>query len=326
MLRHRWAVLALAVFVGTGARPALAADTGEAATTLARDRFKQGAEAYAGGRYKDAIDLFLDANRLAPNPAFAYNIGLAYQELGDAPNALRWYRDYLRALPGAADRPEIEARIDDAEKRLRERGVQQVTILSTPEGATLAVDGLKLGVTPWSGELAPGHHRLTLELRGYRDETTAFELPSDHAVDVGTKLHAQGERVPAAPPPPPGEARLEVRADEPSGRSRVGPLTWTTLSIGAAGLGAALGFEFARSGAVDSARAGTNLEGKDQYDRATSFQTMARVSLGVGAAFAAAGGVLLYIDLSSSPAPGPKTGAAVGCRGALCGVTFHGAF
>lgn len=319
-------MLALAVLVGAAARPALAADEGADATALARGRFKQGAEAYAGGRYKDAIDLFLDADRLAPNPAFAYNIGLAYQELGDAPNALRWYRDYLRALPGAADRPEIEARIDDAEKRLRERGVQQVTILSKPEGATVAVDGLKLGVTPWSGELAPGHHRLALELRGYRDESTAFELPSDHAVDVGTTLHPQGERVAALPPSAPREDRVEAPPAESSRPSRIGPLTWTTLSLGAAGLGAALGFEFARSAAVDSARTGTNLEGKDRYDQATSFQTMARLSLGVGAAFAAAGGVLLYMDLSSSPAPGPKVGTAVGCRGALCGLTFHGAF
>src|SRR6185295_19141018 len=107
-------------------RPALVqgADDKDAA----RDRFRQGAQAYSEGRFKDAIDLFFDADRLAPNPAFAYNIGLAYEELGDAANALRWYRSYLRDLPGAPDQAEVEPRIAAAEKHLRDRGVQQVTV------------------------------------------------------------------------------------------------------------------------------------------------------------------------------------------------------
>src|SRR4051812_2701284 len=88
------------VLPGTLARAEAPAGAEHAA---ARERFKQGAQAYSEGRYKDAIDLFLDADRLAPNPAFAYNIGLAYEELGDATNALRWYRSYLRDLPGAPD-------------------------------------------------------------------------------------------------------------------------------------------------------------------------------------------------------------------------------
>jgi tetratricopeptide (TPR) repeat protein len=91
-----------------------------------RKTYQAGAQAYAEGRFKDAIDLFLEAAQISPNPAFSYNIGLAYEQLGDPDNALRWYRDYLRELPNAPDRAEIEPRILDAERRLRERGVQQV--------------------------------------------------------------------------------------------------------------------------------------------------------------------------------------------------------
>jgi tetratricopeptide (TPR) repeat protein len=327
-LRFRASVLGLLLALPLAPAPVRAEEPPKAATELARKRFQEGARAFSEGRFKDAIDLFLDANRVDPNPAFAYNIGLAYEELGDASNALRWYRDYLRALPDAPDRKEIEPRIAHAEQHLRERGVQQVTLLSTPPGATLTIDGQRIGVTPWTGELVPGRHAIELELRGYVDLTDEFELPSDHAVDVPVTLQAVPQAAAPtkalAPAPAPVPAEEDVHRSK--GLSRVGPLTWTAFGVGAAGLGAALGLEMARSSAVDSARhSATQREGKDHYDQATSFQTASRVALGVGAAFAAAGGVLLYFDLSSDPAT-PKRGVSAGCGGPTCGLSFDGTF
>ena len=43
------------------------------------------AQAYREARYKDAIDLFLQANRLDPHPELIYNVGQAYEKLGDVP-------------------------------------------------------------------------------------------------------------------------------------------------------------------------------------------------------------------------------------------------
>jgi hypothetical protein len=311
--------VALALCLGA-ARGAHAAEASPEAQESARKTYQAGAQAYAQGHYKDAIDLFLEAARIAPNPAFSYNIGLAYEQLGDPDNALRWYRDYLRELPDAPDRPDIEPRIRDAEQRLRERGVQQVTILSNPEGATVAVDGKPIGVTPWTGELPPGRHKLTLMLRNYSDAEQSFELPSDHAVDVRVSLTAGGGEVASAPPkeappsaPPPSLQGPGVR-----------PLTWVAFGLGAAGLGTALGLEVARAGDVSSARsAPTNIDGKEDYDRAKSLETPARVAAGVGAAFAIAGGVLLYFDLRSNDG---ATTAAAGCSPVSCGATFTARF
>jgi tetratricopeptide (TPR) repeat protein len=323
-MRLRVPILAIALAMAS-TLPTLvhAAEATPEAKELARKRYQQGAQAFSAGHFKDAIDLFLDADTLAPNPAFSYNIGLAYEELGDAPSALRWYRDYLRALPEAPDRADIEPRIAAAEQRLRERGVQQVTVLSTPDGATVVVDGRRVGISPWTGELPPGRHQVALELRGFADVAQAFELPEDHAVDVTMTMHADATggapTAPVAPAPPPSS---QGAAPGP----RVSPLTWTALGVGAAGLGTALGFELARSASVAAASEGTQLEGKAHLDQASTYQTVARVSLGIGAAFAAAGGVLLYMDLSSPSATEQRTRGAIGCSGPLCGVVLDGAF
>jgi tetratricopeptide (TPR) repeat protein len=312
-----WRRLTLAAVLCLGTAPdALAAPATAEAQESARKTYQAGAQAYAEGRFKDAIDLFLEAARIAPNPAFSYNIGLAYEQLGDPDNALRWYRDYLRELPKAPDRAEIEPRILEAERRLRERGVQQITILSTPEGATVAVDGKPVGVTPWTGELTPGRHKLTLMLRNYADAEQAFELPSDHAIDVAVALTEARREAPVSKPATP-----DVIAAPEAGGTGIRPLTWVALGVGAAGLGVALGFELARAGAVESAReAPTNVAGKEEYDRAKSLETPAWISAGIGAAFAVAGGVLLYLDLTSGHSRGPT--ARVGCSPASCGMTF----
>jgi tetratricopeptide (TPR) repeat protein len=313
--------------IGAFAVPAFAADVSPEAQESARKTYQAGAQAYSDGHYKDAIDLFLEAARIAPNPAFSYNIGLAYEQLGDHDNALRWYRDYLRELPDAPDRADIEPRVRDAEQRLRERGVQQVTVLSTPDGATVTIDGKPVGVTPWTGELTPGRHKLSLMLRNYSDMERMFELPSDHAVDVRSTLSEAAPEAPAAAPTTPEPSKPPAAEPSHSRSSKVGPLTWVAFGIGAAGLGSALAFELARSGAVDSARqAPTNVDGKDDYDRAKSFETLGKVTLGVGAAFTVAGGVLLYLDLSSKTERPSSTTASVGCGAASCGVAVSGKF
>jgi tetratricopeptide (TPR) repeat protein len=301
-------------------RPAWAEDARD--NSAARDRFRQGARAYSEGRYKDAIDLFFDADRLAPNPAFAYNIGLAYEELGDAANALRWYRSYLRDLPGAPDKAEIEPRIVAAERHLLDRGVQQVTVVSSPGSATVSVDGRRVGVAPFTQELSPGRHQLGLELRGFADASSSFELPADHAIDVVVVLHRARDTTTVS-------VLTDSRQPEASvpWPSRVHPVTWAILGVGFAGLGAALGLELARADAVDDARhAPTNLAGKDEYDRAKSFETAAKVAVGAGSALTALAGVLFYLDLSAPSSRAPHVGAALGCPGAVCGARLDGEF
>ncbi len=294
----------------------------------ARKYFEQGAVAYEEARYEEAIDHFLRAYAIDPQPVLVYNAAQGYERLGDVPNALRSYRDYLRLAPRADDRATVETRVGNLERRLRDKGVQQVSVFSAPAGASVEIDGKKVGTTPWTGELPPGRHVAVLRLDGHRDVQKDFHLGPDRAVDLDLAL------VPGAPlspakhsdsvPPAPPAGTPSARADSSEG-ARVSPLTWVALGVGAVGLGGALGFEFARRGAEDDAESATTQLGhQERHDAMEGHQTVARVLLGVGAVGLAAGGVLLYLDLGGKG--DRSTTATFGCGAAQCGFSARGAF
>lgn len=95
--------------------------------TEARAAFEAGAKAYAAGDYDKALAQFERAMALRPSPKIHYNIGVCRQQLmlaarerGDvdseslhAAAAVEAYKAYLRELPEAEDRVEVEATIRD---------------------------------------------------------------------------------------------------------------------------------------------------------------------------------------------------------------------
>ncbi len=297
----------------------------------ARRHFKAGAKAYAAGKYSDAIDQFLEANRLVPSPALSYNIARAYDKIGNAAQALSFYRDYLRRAPNASDKQSVDATIDKLEKALMQKGVQQVTVLSTPSRATVVMDGQPVGVTTWTGEIYPGRHRLTLRLEGYQDTEKVFNLPAHRAIDVKVELAAvQKKPSESAAPTPPSKPAPVVVAPPPrpqESHAQVAPWTWAALGVGVASLGGSLGFELARASAERQSRdASTQVEAASRYDTMKSRQTIARVLLGVGAAATVAGGVLLYLDLSHKGQDAGSQRVGFGCDGSRCGVVAGAVF
>jgi hypothetical protein len=305
----------------------------------ARDRLRTGVQAYKDGRYKEAIDNFLIANRLVPSPSLSFNIAKAYEKLGDEPAALMWYRDYLRQAPSAPDRAEVDKRILALQGKLRDKGVQQVTVLSIPAGATVVLDGQPVGVTPWTGEIMPRKHTVTLSRTGYRDSTREFELPPDRAIDVAIALEDNGSPV-VAPTAPTASVSAAPVASAPPAQSALPPpaspkiaaTTWITLGAGGALLLGSLGFELARRSAESDARdAATQVDARDKYDTMQSRQTLSRVLVGVGAAATIVGGVLLVFDLQSKGPSEPSRGGSsrqvgVGCAGYGCGLVAAGSF
>jgi tetratricopeptide (TPR) repeat protein len=100
----------------------------------AQARHRAAIAAFANGHYRDAIDLFLEANRLRPSAAFSFNVARCYEQLDDASSALSWYREYLRRSDHASDTRQIARHIARLEKRLAQKGVQQITVDSSPRG------------------------------------------------------------------------------------------------------------------------------------------------------------------------------------------------
>jgi outer membrane receptor for ferrienterochelin and colicins len=129
--------------------------------------FQLGLEAYTHGQYNLALSRFLTSNRLAPNPAVAFNIARCYARTGRYAEAYRWYRLAREGLT------------DQATLRAVEEGLAAITpqvvvyeLTSQPQGALVYVDSRDLGTvgaTPLTLALLPREEprRFIFERPGY---------------------------------------------------------------------------------------------------------------------------------------------------------------
>jgi tetratricopeptide (TPR) repeat protein len=86
----------------------------------ARAHYEQAVSHYNLDEFAPALSEFREAYRLKPDPSFLFNIAQCHRKLGENAAALDFYRKYLRSLPDAPNRPEIERMIAE----LRERGAE----------------------------------------------------------------------------------------------------------------------------------------------------------------------------------------------------------
>jgi len=115
--RPRALQLGLAVLVLLWlARPA-AAQADDPRRALAE--YKLATTHYNLNEFEDAIKHYRAAYRLKSDPAFLFNIGQSYRQLGDYESAIRFYRSYLRDLPDAPNRVTVEARISEMQEALK---------------------------------------------------------------------------------------------------------------------------------------------------------------------------------------------------------------
>jgi tetratricopeptide (TPR) repeat protein len=313
------ATLAFAEAAAAQAPPEGAAPTDQD-KARAMQKFEEGSRAFDQKRYKDAIDLFLEADLIIQNPAFAYNASLAYEAMGDVAAALRWAREYLYRSPKAEDRATVEASIRKYEVRLREKGIQQLTVRSTPLGATVLVDGSPVGVTPWTGELAPGDHVIELRRRGYTDLSKEVDLAADRAAQIELTMTERDDS--ATPGPTPVTGGGEV--NEAPGWLL--PLSITVIAAGAATGGAAIALEVLRGQEEDAAReSATQVEAMDHVETMQDFQLGARIAAGVAGGLALVGGTLIVVDFAAFDEAPPATAAAT-CGGSFCGLTVSGTY
>jgi tetratricopeptide (TPR) repeat protein len=247
----------------------------------ARLLFEKGVSAYREGRYYDAVDIFLETNRLYPDPKFSYNIGKAFEGMSNQPSALRYYREYLRRLPEAPDAREVESHVRQLEQALSQKGVQQLTVISKPEGALLRLDGQAVGVTPWTGESFAGKHRIVIESDGYQPIENVLEVDPHRALDFNFEL----VKAPDKPLANPG-----VAAPLPRPEPKVSVFTLSTLGTGLALFGTALIAQVASGG--------------DSH----GVSKTAAFFGGAGTGVSLLGGVMLYFDLSPGSSGAAKSG------------------
>lgn len=326
----RWLCITLIAGVGLARTSRAFADgpseeaSMEERRAFAKGKYQEGASAYSAGRFKDAVDLFLAADRLAPSAPLSFNIARAYEKLGDDAGTLRWYRDYLRRSPNAPNAAEVQGQIAALALSLQKKGVQQLTILSSPAGATVTIDDQPLGVTPWTSELAPGQHHLLLSLRDYADVERDLTLLPDQPFEQTLRLEQRKESVTAAAGGPQNQSGAPASPAPVHAGKKLGVVPWVALGAGAASLGLALSFELLRRSAESKAKKDTvQLDYRDDLSLEQSRQTTARIFAGVGSVLVAAGGLMLLFDTGGGKA---STSASLACLPGACGFAARGSF
>lgn len=111
-----WAAL---LVMAAGPASAQSGDgTASANDEEARARFEAGERALARSDFEAALQDFERAYALSPRPGLLFNIGLAAQRARRRERALEAFREYLRLVPEAPNRADVEARIADLEDLL----------------------------------------------------------------------------------------------------------------------------------------------------------------------------------------------------------------
>ena len=108
--RARMALVLVAAAAVAGS--ARAADDRESA----REHYARGTKAFDLGQYDEAITEYSAAYKAKDAPEILYNIAQAHRLAGHSAEALRFYRIYLTKLPAAANRAEVERKIEELQK------------------------------------------------------------------------------------------------------------------------------------------------------------------------------------------------------------------
>jgi len=177
-----------------------------------------GHEAAIVGDHRQARDVFVDAAKLSPgDERIAYQLGRAYEELGERPNAIREYCRFLALAPQGSDAPDVRNRI---------------AALSTPAGSTPGADPANAAF-----RAAIGH----LDQRRWREAADAFgrviqTLPraAEAYYDRGLALGALDERAAAVRDFEQYLALRPTAEDQTQVRAQIDALRRPTWSAGTA--------------------------------------------------------------------------------------------
>lgn len=265
----------------------------------ARKAYGEGDAAFKAGDFAGAYAGFSKANELIPSVQAAYWTAKAIDGQGKSEDAIAAY-DKLLADPGIASLG--DEKTNDAKARLADlkaKQVGEVTVVTTPPGATISIDGTpQPGETPTTVKLPPGPHKITLVAAGFE--------PKEVDVDVkgGEKAEQKLELVAKAPPPPPPAPEPVVEAPAPPPpppppppRSKVPAY----ITLGIAGAGAVVGtiFGIKALGAKNDFDKKPTGSAADDTERNALIADMA---FGVAITLGVTGVVLLTSDDSAAPA------------------------
>ena len=212
------------------AAPSAASSADTSGIEDARAHFADGLKLYKDGDFGAALVQFERAYAIKPNFKVLYNIAQTYFQLREYVEARDNMAHYLKD-GGAAIEPERQAAaskdLADLEKR-----IAKVTITVNVAGATVLVDGKKVGTTPLSEPISVSEGQRTISVeapnRGARQRLIRVAGGEEQTLSLDF------EQIPSPASAKPQHLPPESRA------KGLGPIFWST-AIGALALGAGAG-------------------------------------------------------------------------------------
>ncbi len=269
----------------------------------AKAEFDRGVELYKAGSYKKAAEAFRHADALKPTWSLLFNIAQSEAAAKNYGPAYEAFEEYL-AKGGddltAARRKTVIEEIDNLKNFIGSLKIE------APAGATVTVDGIDRGTAPLPGmlKIAVGMiHTVEIQHEGEVLLSENVKVSQGETVSVDAAASRPKDRRDETPP----EAAEEIPIDESNetaaedtGTSKLRPLGWAGIGVGASMLVAA-----AATGGValsvkndldDKCTGGVCPAGdRDRKETKDALAISTDVLLGVGAAVTAVGiGLLIY--------------------------------
>jgi PEGA domain/Tetratricopeptide repeat len=188
------------------------------------------------GAFASAILKYRSSYAMSPSPALLYNIGNAYERLGDYPHAIAYFERFAGAAP-----PELRARVprlDELMESVRAR-IARIHVRCSVPGARVLVRGGSQGTTPLDNDIValPGEAHVEVVAEGYRPFVHDVELTAGRSAYVDAVLVPELAMRPMSPAPT---------------EKRTPPITstwwfWTGVGVVVAGGAVAVAFALSRS-------------------------------------------------------------------------------
>jgi hypothetical protein len=160
----------------------------------ARGLFEAGRAAFDQGRYQDALGYFDRSYQLSRRPQLLYNIGQVHDRLRHDDEALQALTQYLKQVPGATNREEVEHRIE----ALKHAMIGTLHFTITPAAAQVWIDG-EAKTLDASGRLqvSTGSHEILVRAEGYEELRQRMNVRGGDVIELPIALQSMDPNAPA---------------------------------------------------------------------------------------------------------------------------------